>query len=109
MKAVATYQTGILICILVYFALLACQFAVPQEARIILGVVFLLDAMASTVFVFLPSMKVYNVGLGVLMGILAMIPCLGLIVLLMVNNKATNILKANGHKVGLLGANLWEF
>jgi len=42
----------------------------------------------------------------VLLGILTLIPCIGLIVLLVVNGKATGILKQNGIKVGLLGANL---
>jgi hypothetical protein len=33
-----------------------------------------------------------------------MVPCVGLITLLVVNAKATSILKAAGLKVGLLGA-----
>jgi hypothetical protein len=39
-----------------------------------------------------------------LLGILTLLPCIGLITLLVVNAKATAILKAGGLKVGLLGA-----
>jgi hypothetical protein len=56
--------------------------------------------------VFLLAIKVYSTGVGVLLGILTLVPCIGLIVLLIVNGKATGILKQNGIKVGLLGANL---
>ena len=109
LKSVATYQKGILVCILVYLACVIAQFFLPPDARQILLVVIVLVGLASTVFVFLLAIKVYNLGLGILMGVLTMVPCLGLIVLLLVNQKATTILKANGHKVGLLGADLSEF
>ena len=62
--------------------------------------------LVGMVFVFLLAIKVYSTGIGVLLGILALIPCIGLLVLLVVNIKATGILKKNGIKVGLLGANL---
>ena len=59
-------------------------------------------------FVFLLATKVYGTGLGILLGLLTFIPCIGLLVLLIVNGKATRVLKENGFKVGLLGANLAE-
>jgi hypothetical protein len=40
------------------------------------------------------------------MGILALLPCFGLLVLLIINGKATSILRANNIKVGLLGADM---
>lgn len=45
-------------------------------------------------------------GLGIVLGILTLIPCIGLIVLLVINGKATGVLRENGIGVGLLGANL---
>jgi hypothetical protein len=54
-------------------------------------------------------MKVYSVIQGILIGILTMVPCLGLLLLLLVNQKATKILKDNGHNVGLFGADLSRF
>jgi hypothetical protein len=106
LRNVAVYQKGILVCILIYLFAMFCQFVLPPELRMLLGVGVILLGLAGTIFVFLLAMKVYNVALGILLGILALIPCIGLLVLLMVNGKATAILKQNGIKVGLMGANL---
>jgi len=56
------------------------------------------------VFVFLLATKLYGTALGVLLGILTIIPLVGLIILLIVNAKAIKILRAAGIDVGLLGA-----
>jgi len=40
--------------------------------------------LAGTVFIFLLAIKLYSTGLGVLFGLLTFIPCIGLIVLLVV-------------------------
>jgi hypothetical protein len=108
-RAVAVYQKGILICILVYLLAVIGQFAVPPEMRLILGLVVIAAGLAGLVFVFLLSTKVYSTAVGILLAILTLVPCLGLLVLLTVNGKATTILRQNGHKVGLLGARLSEF
>ena len=106
MRSVAKYQKGILVCILIYLVAVIGQFAIPAEARAIVGLGGLVIGLVGTVFVFLLAIKVYNTGVGVLLGILTLVPCIGLIVLLVVNGKATAVLKQNGIKVGLLGANL---
>ncbi len=108
LASVAKYQKGILVCILAYFALVACQFALPPELRLILVLGASALGITSTVFVFLLAIKVYGTGAGIVLGILTLVPCVGLIVLLLVNGKATAILKENGIRVGLLGANLSE-
>jgi hypothetical protein len=82
------------------------QFAIPAELRPIIGLGILVVGLVGTVFVFLLAIKVYSTGVGVLLGILTFVPCIGLIVLLVVNGKATAILKQNGIKVGLLGVDL---
>jgi hypothetical protein len=106
LRSVAKYQKGILVCILLYLIAVIFQFALPPEALpiLIVGVVVLL--LAGTIFVFLLAMKVYGQGMGILLGILTLIPLVGLFVLLRVNAKATSVLQQNGVKVGLLGANL---
>lgn len=106
LKAVATYQKGILVCILIYLIAVICQFAIPADLRPLLGLGVVGVGVVGTVFVFLLAIKVYSTGMGVLLGILTLIPCIGLVVLLIVNGKATAILKENGIKVGLLGADL---
>jgi hypothetical protein len=116
LRSVALAQKGILVCILLQIALVvingvmnASQAEVPMAARLVLLFVMLANSVAQLVFVFWLAIKVYNVALGIVLGILALIPCVCLIVLLIVNQKAVSVLSANGHKVGLLGANLAEF
>lgn len=46
----------------------------------------------------------YSVGLKILLVVLAFIPLVSLVMLLLVNNKATKTLRAHGYKVGLMGA-----
>jgi uncharacterized membrane protein (GlpM family) len=82
------------------------QFAFPPEIRPLLGLGILIVGLVGAVFTFMLAIHVYGTGLGILFGILCLIPCIGLIVLLIVNAKATDVLKRNGIKVGLLGADL---
>ncbi len=106
LRAVATYQKGILICILIYLIAVMCRFAIPEGLQPVLGLGILALGLVGTIFVFMLAVKVYSTGVGILLGILTFIPCIGLIVLLLVNGKATDVLKRNGIKVGLLGANI---
>ena len=114
LRNVAKFQKGILVCILIYLVAVIVavigQFALPPELRplVAIGVflVALLQGLVGAVFVFLLAMKTYGTGLGIVLGILSLVPLIGLIILLVVNGKATNILKQNGIKVGLLGANV---
>ena len=90
-------------CILAYLALVLGQFLVPQEVRIFVGLAALVASMAAAVFVWMLALSVYNTGTAIVLGVLTLIPLVGLIVLLIINGKATNILRAHGLKVGLLG------
>jgi hypothetical protein len=109
LRSVALYQKGILVCILIYLIVIFGQFLIPEDFRPLFGLLLIPVGLASTTFIFLLAIKVYNTGLGVLLGFLTFIPCIGLIVLLSVNGKATSVLQQNGHKVGLLGADLSKF
>lgn len=106
LRSVAKSQKGVIVCILIYVIALIGQFAFPPEARPFIGIGVLFVGLTGAVFVFMLAMKVYGTGLGIVLGILSLIPCIGLIVLLIVNVTATGILKQNGIKVGLLGANI---
>ena len=105
LRSVADYQRGMLICILVYLLGAPFGMALPPEMKFLVALPILGAAIGGMVFVFLLACKVYNPLLGVLLGILTLVPCLGLLMLLVVNGKATGILKANDIRVGLLGAN----
>jgi hypothetical protein len=81
-----------------------CRFALPPDLQILFIIGSVVLSIAGTVFVFMLAMKVYSTGLGIFLGLLTLIPCVGLICLLIVNGKATAVLQANGIHVGLLGA-----
>ena len=109
LRRVAAYQKGILFCILAYVCTLAGQFLLPEPLRLLVSMGVIGIGLTGTVFVFLLATKVYGTGLGIFLGILTLIPCIGLISLLFVNGKATRTLQANGIKVGLMGARMSDF
>jgi hypothetical protein len=113
LRAVAWSQKAVMLCILAYLATLPASFALsalPDEiqfgARIGQVMFLLIIGITSAVFVFMMALKVYTTGVGVVLGLLTLIPCIGLIVLVIINSKATSILRANGVRVGLLGAEM---
>ncbi len=104
LRSVAKRQKGILVCILIDLVAVFRQFALPLGIRPLVGFGVLIVGLAGTVLVFMLAIKVYGTGFGIVLGILSLIPLVGLLILLVVNGKATGILKQNGIKVGLLGA-----
>jgi hypothetical protein len=106
LRKVAIAQKVILFCILINFAALGARFVLPPQALPAVFIVLVLAGLVSTIFTIVLAIRVYNLALGIILGLLAFIPCIGLLVLLMVNQKATSILQANGLRVGLLGADL---
>ncbi len=107
--SVAIYQKAVLWCILANFVALIAQLAVPEEFRIYFSLVLIPVGLIATVFVFLLAMRVYSVVIGIVLGVLTMIPCIGLITLLVINQKASGTLAKHGYAVGLMGANLSQF
>ncbi len=105
-REIAMRQKVVLVCILIYLVAVVAQFALPPELRLFLGLGVLGVIVVATVFVFLLATKLYGTGLGIVLGILTLIPLLGLLVLLIVNAKATSTLREHGIKVGLLGAKI---
>lgn len=108
LRRVAKAQKGILVCILLSILALGMTATIGEgsEAHTLLSFVVLVVGVIGAVFVFRLAMIVFGTGLGIVLGVLSLIPLIGLIVLLVVNGKATNVLKQNGIKVGLLGANV---
>jgi hypothetical protein len=106
LREIAFYQKAILICILLQMILIASRLALPPGIGVLASLGLLVTGLAAMGFVIFLAVKVYSTALGILLGLLAAIPCLGLLVLLMINAKATNILRENGIPVGLLGADM---
>lgn len=112
LRSVARYQRWVAVCILIYLGMIIGRVAtvmnkvaIPPVLEICLTIARLAAVLAGMVFVFLVSAKVYGTAQGLLLALCTMIPCIGLLVLLRSNAKATSVLRANGIKVGLLGAN----
>jgi hypothetical protein len=83
--------------------------AMPPVSQLLLSLGLIVVSLVGVVFVFLLAINVYSTAVGVLLGILSFIPCIGLLVLLTVNGKATSVLRSNDIHVGFLGANLSQF
>jgi len=49
-------------------------------------------AIIGAVFIFMLAISLYSTGAGIVMGILTLVPLVGLIVLLIVNSRATRVL-----------------
>jgi hypothetical protein len=112
---IARRQRAVMYCMLFYILLVLGNFFVtmPKNRQagdgsefiaLMLSVCALLAMITSAVFVFRLAMVVHNRGTGIVMGILTLVPLLGLIILLMVNGKATALLRRHGIRVGLMGA-----
>ncbi len=108
LRQVAIFQKVVILCILVYLLSLVGQFFVPEELRIFFGLGILGVGLIGAVFVFLLAVRLYGVALGLVAGFFTLIPCVGLIVLLIINAKATGLLQRHGVQVGLLGARLTD-
>ena len=108
LREIASRQRAIMICILIYLIAIVGQFALPPMLRIVVGLGMFAVSVVAAVFIFMLAIKLYNTGLGIVLGILTLVPIVGLIVLLIVNGKATRVLKSKGIHVGLLGANPTE-
>ena len=106
MRYVATRQKGVIFCILAQIVLVVLQFVFPPDLRLFVGLASMAASVAGTVFVFMLALRLYSTATGVVLGVLTLIPCVGLIVLLVVNSRATAFLQRHGVKVGLLGARM---
>jgi hypothetical protein len=103
LRYIATRQRGLILCILANVTCLVLQFVLP-DLSVLFAVAGFAASVTGMVFVFMLAIRIYNTGLGIVLGILTLIPLLGLIVLLVVNGKATKILRENNIRVGILGA-----
>jgi hypothetical protein len=104
LRTIALRQKTVMYCILGYFPLAVAIFALPPESLRVVGLLAIGVTLTMAAFVFMLSLAVYSTGIGIVLGIFTLIPVLGLIPLVIINEKATNILRAHGIRVGLMGA-----
>ena len=103
---IARYQKGIIWCIFVQLLCYILPVFLLPTLTIIVYLLVVGTAIGSLVYTVLLATQIYSTAVAILMGILALVPCCGLIILLLINGKATSILRANSIKVGLFGANM---
>jgi hypothetical protein len=119
LREVALRQRAVTSCLLVYLIVGVARISLlpnpgnppnPKDGPgpiiliLIVGLLTLAVIITTAVMVFRLAITIYGTGTGVLMGILTLIPILGLVSLLIVNGKATGILRSHGIKVGFMGA-----
>jgi hypothetical protein len=107
-RSIAIYQKVILVCILLYIVGVLASLAMPPAMKLLVGLAMIPVGLVSMVFVLMLSLQLYSLPVGIILGLLTLVPLIGLIVLLRINGKATKILQEHGLKVGLLGASLSE-
>lgn len=112
LRTIAGSQRVILSCLLFYGSVVALQITLmalaPASARpwialVLVGILLILTVTA-TVNVFILAIKVHGTGIGILLGLLTLIPCVGLIVLLVIYGTAIGFLRSHGVSAGLFGA-----
>lgn len=118
LRQIAWYQKFLILCMLgqlfvwlgyiAYFALSAGPgranraFEPITLAFIATGLLGLFGA----IFVVLMSLKTSGTAMGVVLGVLTLVPCLSLIIIVIANAQATSVLQRNGVRVGLIGARM---
>ena len=120
LKRIASNQRKMLVCILLMI-LLAIVSAFDRfsgsetslfgEAMELIPVyVYYAVNICAFIFLVLLAANSYNTTLGgILFGLLCLIPCVGILVLLGINQQATRLLRGNGIKVGFWGAKMDQF
>lgn len=117
LRGVAVKQKGVILGILCYFLLILLALAMRAAPDVLpLHVMRLLilvwgaaASIVAVVFVFMLGIKLYGTAIGIIFGLLTILPFVGMIFLLIVNAKATRTLRAGGFKVGFFGASLSQF
>jgi hypothetical protein len=108
-RRVAQYQKYVLYSLLANIAINVVSFGVAGQggaAAVAVIVVSLAVVVCGMVAIFHLARELMGTGIAVLCTVLMLIPCVSLINLLVVNQKATTYLQQHGIKVGLMGANL---
>lgn len=106
LRRIAARQRGVLVSIFGYVLTLLAQFVLPPEYELVCIVAGIAIAIGAAVCVFLLGRMFHSPVVSVLLVILTLIPLVGLCILMVVDRRASGILKGHGIHVGLLGADV---
>ena len=107
LRRVAKYQRWVLFALLANIGANILAFATASQdfipVRLIALLIGLVVAVFAIVSIYLLASEISSPVVGVICGVLMCIPCVSLITLLVLNQKATTFLQQNGIKVGFMG------
>lgn len=106
LRRIARHQQQILLCFVVFFLVGQISwFDIDTYiVKLFLSLAGLLIVLTGMTFACILAVRVYGKFVGGLLGLLMFVPVVGLLGLLVVNRKATSILRKHGIKVGFYGA-----
>jgi hypothetical protein len=103
LRTIAKTQRTALVGLLVFFCGVMILAFLTKNVPVITALAFVFVALVAA-SVFMLALRLYGLGTGMVLGFLALGPCLGLVVLMILNGKATTVLRNHGVKVGFMGA-----
>lgn len=109
LKRIASDQRMINIVVLAYLGVSGMSSAAGNAGSaggplaVLIGLVALAVIVAGVVFAVRMASALHGTGIAILCAVLLLVPCVGLLVLLVLNSQATRELKKAGLRVGLLG------
>ncbi|MEZ6187242.1 MAG: hypothetical protein R3F62_19795 [Planctomycetota bacterium] len=109
LRKLANAQRGVILAIALYLIAIVSQIVVPPQLVILPALAGLAAAILGLVCTIMLAIRVYSPIVGVVLGVLCLVPCLGLLILVGLSQRATGILKQNGIRVGLGGARMEDF
>jgi hypothetical protein len=102
-REIVTLQRIISVFIVGYLLVIPLSYIVMAFQNRLIGdfisLFMIIVLIAGVIFVIRLGLALYRPFVGIVLGILSFIPLFGLIVLVILNNKATAVLEANGIKV----------
>ncbi len=105
LNVIASRQRVLLICILLRVFCVVAALVFGKSAAIgPIQMTFGLSILGSMLFFFLLAMRTHGIIVSVVLVLFVWIPIVGLLILVLVNGKATRMLRDGGYSVGLLGA-----
>ena len=114
LRQVAMYQRAVIMCILIQVLLGVLCYAFSDELRtipvaVVAAVAVILAVfITAAIFVFKLASRLYG-SVALAMAVVTLVPFLGMLILVVVNQRATGVLKQEGYTVGFLGAPMSQF
>ena len=95
LRIIAIYQKWLLFCLLIYIVAIISFGVLLEENWGKYRLVILVLQLVATALTSWLAMRIFGTGYGLIVGLLTLIPILGLIVMFIISRKVTNILRSH--------------